>query len=90
MSASFRKGPSCSVTADCRGGPIRDIRDAYSITLSARANSDSGTVTPIALAVLRLITKLELGWLLDWHVGYLSALKQLDELSGQRLSTELH
>jgi hypothetical protein len=28
----------------------------YSITLSARANRASGTVTPIALAVLRLIT----------------------------------
>src|SRR3974377_1999887 len=28
----------------------------YSITLSARANNASGTVTPIALAVLRLIT----------------------------------
>jgi hypothetical protein len=27
----------------------------YSITLSARTNNDSGTVTPIALAVLRLI-----------------------------------
>jgi hypothetical protein len=37
-------------------GPIADIADAYSITLSARANNDSGTVTPIALAVLRLIT----------------------------------
>ena len=29
----------------------------HSITLSARANNASGTVTPIALAVLRLITK---------------------------------
>jgi hypothetical protein len=28
----------------------------YSITLSARTNKASGTVTPIALAVLRLIT----------------------------------
>ena len=28
----------------------------HSITLSARANNPSGTVTPIALAVLRLIT----------------------------------
>ena len=27
----------------------------YSITLSARTNNASGTVTPIALAVLRLI-----------------------------------
>ena len=33
-----------------------DIADAYSITLSARANNASGTVTPIAFAVLRLIT----------------------------------
>jgi hypothetical protein len=29
---------------------------SYSITLSARTNSAGGTVTPIALAVLRLIT----------------------------------
>jgi hypothetical protein len=37
-------------------GPIGDTADAYSITLSARTNSAGGTVTPIALAVLRLIT----------------------------------
>ena len=45
-----------------RNGPMRDIRFSlddlvgYSITLSARTNNASGTVTPIALAVLRLIT----------------------------------
>jgi hypothetical protein len=39
-------------------GPMRDIRFSlddlvgYSITLSARTNNASGTVTPIALAVL--------------------------------------
>jgi len=32
------------------------IGPRYSITLSARTNNASGTVTPIALAVLRLIT----------------------------------
>ena len=32
------------------------LRVDYSITLSARANNASGTVTPIALAVLRLKT----------------------------------
>jgi hypothetical protein len=36
--------------------PISDIAIYYSITLSARADKASGTVTPIALAVLRLIT----------------------------------
>jgi hypothetical protein len=35
---------------------ISDIADLYSITLSARTNNAGGTVTPIALAVLRLIT----------------------------------
>ena len=33
-----------------------DAKSAYSITLSARPNNAGGTVTPIALAVLRLIT----------------------------------
>ena len=39
-------------------GPASGVRHPlpYSITLSARANNASGTVTPIALAVLRLIT----------------------------------
>jgi hypothetical protein len=36
--------------------PKRGPAGVYSITLSARANNASGTVTPIALAVLRLIT----------------------------------
>src|SRR4029077_5560090 len=38
----------------------------YSITLSARTNNASGTVTPIALAVLRLITNSNL---LTWSTG---------------------
>ena len=37
-------------------GPQGDITTIHSITLSARANNASGTVTPIALAVFRLIT----------------------------------
>jgi hypothetical protein len=36
------------------------VADTYSITLSARTKNASGTVTPIALAALRLITKLNL------------------------------
>ena len=35
---------------------LRRPKRAYSITLSARATNIAGTVTPIALAVLRLIT----------------------------------
>jgi hypothetical protein len=45
----------------------------YSITLSARASNVSGTVTPIAVAVLRLITRLELCRLFDRQVFRLSA-----------------
>jgi hypothetical protein len=37
-------------------GVMGQHRDVYSITLSARANNASGTMTPSALAVLRLIT----------------------------------
>jgi hypothetical protein len=46
----------------CRNGPMKDIRFSlddlvgYSITLSARASNVSGTITPSAFAVLRLIT----------------------------------
>jgi hypothetical protein len=50
---------------------------AYSITLSARTNNASGTVTPIALAVLRL-NQLELGRLFDGDVGWLDATEKLD------------
>ena len=35
--------------------PIGDITAIHSITSSARASSESGTVNPSALAVLRLI-----------------------------------
>src|SRR5215469_1409677 len=39
-----------------RYGPIADIGSGHSIISSARASSEGGTVRPIALAVLRLIT----------------------------------
>ena len=35
---------------------MQQTASSHSITLSARASKASGTVTPIALAVLRLIT----------------------------------
>src|SRR5262245_7893756 len=48
---------------------------AYSITSSARARSDGGTVSPSALAVLRLITSSNLVGRLDRQVGRPSALQ---------------
>jgi hypothetical protein len=62
---------------------------AYSITLSARASNVSGTLTPIALAVLRFYHQLELGRLLDWDVGDLDTVEKLDELSWSDVSGEL-
>jgi hypothetical protein len=50
----------------------------YSITLSARANSASGTVTPIALAVLRLITSSNLVGC--WTGIDLAAAEEFDDL----------
>ena len=49
----------------------------YSITSSARAISDCGTVRPSALAVFRLMTSSNLGRLLDWQIGGLGALEDL-------------
>jgi hypothetical protein len=49
------------------------MADNYSITLSARANNASGTVTPIALAVFRVDHRLELGCLFDQDIGGLPA-----------------
>jgi hypothetical protein len=54
----------------------------YSISLSARSNNASGTVTPIALAVLRLITSSNLVGLYDRDVGDLDAPKELDDQFG--------
>jgi len=51
------KGTSLEV----RVGPNSGSHRLYSITLSARSNSAGGTVTPIAFAVLRLITRSNLG-----------------------------
>ena len=45
---------------------------AYSITSSARNRIAVGRSIPIALAVFRLITKLEPGRLHDWQVGRLT------------------
>src|SRR3989442_15248449 len=50
----------------------------YSITWSARPRTDCGIVSPMALAVLRLITSSNfVGCLLDWQVGGLGALENL-------------
>ena len=55
MSALPPKADMCSATSDVRLVPIADI-GCYSITSSARASTDAGTVRPSALAVLRLMT----------------------------------
>ena len=54
-SPATRHGASPPTSPSCRCCWVRPKR-VYSITLSARTNNASGTVTPIALAVLRLIT----------------------------------
>ena len=57
MSASLQKRPECCNAAnDEKCQSATSSTHTYSITLSARANSASGTVTPMALAVFRLIT----------------------------------
>jgi hypothetical protein len=55
-SPATRRGASPPTSPSCRSCCARPKRGVYSITLSARTNNASGTVTPIALAVLRLIT----------------------------------
>src|SRR5262249_22563266 len=55
MSALPPKADMCGATRDVRFGPKADIAD-YSIISSVRERSEGGTVRPIALAVLRLIT----------------------------------
>ena len=57
-SSNVRNAPLATVglkEAACRKGPISDICSPI-MTLSAFATNVAGTVTPIALAVLRLIT----------------------------------
>src|SRR5262249_5705472 len=53
MSALPPKADICSAPAHVRYGPEADIPLVYSITSSARPRSDSGTVSPSTLAVLR-------------------------------------
>ncbi len=60
MSAVVRTGNICLTALQVRTVPIGHIADTYSITLSARANKASGTITPIAFAVLRFITSSKL------------------------------
>ena len=50
----------------------RSKEGRYSITSSARASTDGGTVRPIALAVFRLLTNSYLSRL-HWQVGRLLA-----------------
>jgi hypothetical protein len=54
--------------------------DRYWITSSAVANSDSRIVSPSVFAVLRLMTKLELGWLHDRQVGGFLALEDVADI----------
>src|SRR5215468_1052749 len=61
MSALHPIADMCGAATNVRYGPKADSCSAakfhfYSITSSARASSDGGTVRPSALAVLRLIT----------------------------------
>jgi hypothetical protein len=55
MSALPQKADMCSATADVCYGPKADIQGIHSITSSARASNEGGTVRPSALAALRLI-----------------------------------
>ena len=86
---------TCAVQlGDVRFVPIADIRAIYSITSSARASSDGGTVRPSALAVLRLITSSYLVGRLYRQIGWLFAFentinivrrapKMVDSISGR-------
>ena len=58
----------------------RSKHHPYSMTSSARAISVGGTVTPIAFCALswRLITRLNLVWLLDGNIRRLFASQNLD------------
>ena len=62
----------------------------YSITLSARARNDSGTVKPIALAVLRLTTSSNLVGCSIRQMGRLGSAKELHDLPGHDIPIELN
>ena len=68
-------------------GRAADYRDEvsppHSITSSARASTDGGTVRPSALAVLRLITSLVLGRRLHRQVGRLLAFEDAVDVAGR-------
>ena len=64
-------------------GPIReaDIRQHYSITSSARASSEGGTVRPSALAVFMIDHQLKFGRLLYRQIGRLGAFEDLIDVA---------
>ena len=66
-------GAAIEMSAKCQ---MADIA-FYSMTSSARASSDAGTVRPRAFAALRLTNKRELGRLLDRQIAGLGALEDL-------------
>ena len=72
-SPATRLGASPPTSPSCRSCYRPNRALPYSITLSARATNVAGTVTPIALAVLRLDHQFELGGLFDRQVFRLSA-----------------
>jgi len=53
------------------------------MTSSARASKVDGTVKPGALAVLRLIYQIVLGWRLDWQVSGLFTLQDAINVTGR-------
>ena len=55
-----RKADMCGAMSNACFGPKADIAPPHSITLSARVSSCLGTVSPIAFAVLALITSSKL------------------------------
>src|SRR5262245_44726446 len=55
MSAVPPKADMCGAARDVRYGPIADMGQVYSITSSALACNDNGTVRPRVLAVLRFM-----------------------------------
>jgi hypothetical protein len=60
---------------------MRCNRQPYSITSSARASNDGGTVRPSALAVFMLITNSNFGRLLYWQIGRLGAFEDLIDVT---------
>ena len=78
MSALPPKADMCSALGDVRLVPIADIAPSHSITSSARASSEGGTVRPSALAVLRLITSSYFVRRLHRKFGRFLALRECD------------